>query len=94
MRPLCVALLMLAAFSGRALAWGYEGHRVIAELAERYLEPQANGQIRDLLAIENATTLAEVFDLGGRNPRPAPGDSTMALRQHPYPPARGSTGRL
>src|SRR5215467_3379142 len=43
-----------------AFAWGYEGHRIIAEIAEQFLEPQTAHQVRELLAIENVTTLAEV----------------------------------
>jgi hypothetical protein len=37
-----------------------EGHRIIAEIAEQYLEPTTARQVRELLALENATTLAEV----------------------------------
>jgi nuclease S1 len=43
-----------------ALAWGYTGHRVIAEIAEQFLEPETAHKVRDLLAIENVSTLAEV----------------------------------
>jgi hypothetical protein len=43
-----------------AFAWGYEGHRIIAEIAEQFLQPQTAHQVRELLAIENVTTLAEV----------------------------------
>jgi S1/P1 Nuclease len=52
------ALLLVA--PSNALAWGYEGHQIIAEIAEQFLEPQTTKQVRDLLAIENVTTLAEV----------------------------------
>ena len=57
---LAAALTIVIALTGRALAWGTEGHRIIAEIAEQYLEPETARQIRELLAIENATTLAEV----------------------------------
>ena len=43
-----------------AFAWGYTGHRIVAEIAEQFLEPETAHQIRDLLAVENVTTLAEV----------------------------------
>jgi hypothetical protein len=39
---------------------GSEGHRIVAEIAEQYLEPATARQVRELLAIENATTLAQV----------------------------------
>jgi hypothetical protein len=58
--PLAAALLLLLAYSGPALAWGSEGHRIVAEIAEQYLEPETARQIRELLAIENATTLGQV----------------------------------
>jgi hypothetical protein len=43
-----------------ALAWGGEGHRIVAEIAEQYLDPETARQVRELLALDNATTLAEV----------------------------------
>jgi S1/P1 Nuclease len=60
------ATLLIAAFvlyfasSADAFAWGYAGHRIIAEIAEQLLEPETARQVRDLLAIENTTTLADV----------------------------------
>jgi len=51
---------VLVTFPVPALAWGYEAHRVIAEIAEQFLAPQTAHQVRDLLAIENVTTLADV----------------------------------
>jgi len=44
----------------RALAWGGEGHRIAAEIAEQYLEPEVAEHVRELLAVENATNLAAV----------------------------------
>jgi hypothetical protein len=51
---------MLVASPVKAFAWGYEAHRVIAEIAEQFLQPQTVHQVRALLAIENVTTLADV----------------------------------
>jgi nuclease S1 len=48
------------AFPVPALAWGGEGHRLVAEIAEQYLEPETARQVRELLAPDNTTTLAEV----------------------------------
>jgi hypothetical protein len=59
-RAITAALLLLLGVRAPALAWGSEGHRVVAEIAEQYLEPATARQIRELLAIENATTLAQV----------------------------------
>jgi hypothetical protein len=43
-----------------AFAWGGEGHRVIADIAEQYVEPDVALKLRELLAIENDASLAEV----------------------------------
>jgi hypothetical protein len=53
------ATLFFLLFPADAFAWGYTGHRIIAEIAEQFLEPETVHQIRDLLAIENVTTLAD-----------------------------------
>ncbi len=60
MKTLLVAIAMLMNMAGQAFAWDDEGHRVAAEIAEHYLEPATARQVRELLAIENATTLADV----------------------------------
>ena len=69
-------LVLLAGTAGPALAWGYEGHRIVAEIAEQYLEPLTVRQVRELLALENATTLAEVStwadEIRPRRPETAP----------------------
>lgn len=43
-----------------ACAWGSEGHRIVADIAELNLDPETAHRVRDLLAIDNATTLAQV----------------------------------
>jgi hypothetical protein len=57
---LFLAFLVLVATPIDAFAWGYEAHQIIAEIAEQFLQPQTVRQVRELLAIENVTTLAEV----------------------------------
>jgi hypothetical protein len=59
-KALFASLVFLAVFPVKAFAWGSEAHRVIAEIAELFLEPQTAHQVHDLLAVENATTLADV----------------------------------
>ena len=39
---------------------GYTGHRIIAEIAEQFLELETARQVRDLFAVDNMTALAEV----------------------------------
>jgi hypothetical protein len=60
MKAITAALLVVIDLTGPALAWGSEGHRIVAEIAEQYLEPATARRVRELLAIENATTLAQV----------------------------------
>jgi hypothetical protein len=55
-----LGLLIVLGLPAPALAWGSEGHRIVAEIAEQYLEPATARQVRELLAIENTTTLAQV----------------------------------
>jgi S1/P1 Nuclease len=49
-----VSLLLFASmiFGGQALAWGPEGHAIIAEIAEARLEPAARAQIAQLLSLD------------------------------------------
>lgn len=56
------ALAVLFALSGTspAFGWGAAGHRIVADIAERYLDPEAARQVRELLALDHSTTLAEV----------------------------------
>jgi hypothetical protein len=72
LRVLAAALAAFIVLADHALAWGPEGHRIAAEIAEQYLEPAAGRQVRELLALENATTLAEVSgwadDIRARRP--------------------------
>lgn len=55
-----VALVVLATTSMAAHAWGGDGHRVIALLAERQLTPEARKEVARLLALEPGETLASV----------------------------------
>jgi hypothetical protein len=50
----------LTAAASPAVAWSAKGHRIIAELAERELSPQALAAVRALLADEPTPTLAAV----------------------------------
>jgi S1/P1 Nuclease len=55
---LCFAAL-LSAPAAPAFAWGSEGHHIAAEIAEQFLEPLTAHQVRQLLAMDNETTLAQ-----------------------------------
>jgi S1/P1 Nuclease len=60
LKMLLIALVLFVLSPIEAFAWGYTGHRVITEITEQFLEPDPARKVRDLLAIENVTTLAEV----------------------------------
>ena len=60
MRRLAIVLIGAALAPTQAFAWGSEGHRIVAEIAEQHLEPATARQVRDLLAIENSTSLPDV----------------------------------
>jgi hypothetical protein len=59
-KAIAAALVAVFGLTGPALAWGSEGHRIVAEIAEQYLEPATARQVRELLPTESATTLAQV----------------------------------
>jgi hypothetical protein len=60
LRTLALGLALSLASPCTAFAWGPDGHRIIADIAEQYLKPAAARQVRALLAIENTATLADV----------------------------------
>ena len=60
MKKIIATLLFVVAGVPDAWAWGSEGHRVVAEIAEQFLEPSTARQVHELLAIENETTLSAV----------------------------------
>jgi hypothetical protein len=49
MRAFGLALMFSCAFVSSALAWGQEGHSIIAEIAQRRLWPEAAGAVEQLL---------------------------------------------
>ncbi len=53
-------LALLAACATNALAWGAEGHRLIAEWAQRQLTPAAVAEVDRLLALQSGATMATV----------------------------------
>jgi len=62
MVPRRTAVFLLAVFLliPDARAWGPDGHRIVAELAQRHLSPAAEAQVERLLAPEHTRRLADV----------------------------------
>ena len=57
-RIVLLIILSFASFPASALAWGYEGHEVIAAIARSYLTPTAKAQVDALLATDQDSLTA------------------------------------
>ena len=64
-KAFAVTALGLSGVSGHA--WGFEAHRMIANLAEQQLTPQALKEIQRLLALEPGATLASISTWADEN---------------------------
>ena len=60
MRPLIAAAVLAGLTANDAFAWGAEGHRIVADIAEQFLQLSTAREVRALLAVDNETTLADV----------------------------------
>lgn len=58
--PLAIAALAIATPTAHALAWGVEGHAIIADIAEAHLTEAAHRQVRLLLDAEGKTNLDQI----------------------------------
>ena len=57
MRAFLVALLCVPSL---AFAWGFEGHRIVAEIAEAHLTPSTKREVKALLALDGAQKLSDI----------------------------------
>lgn len=55
-----VSLSLVLFWPLQARGWGADGHRIIAELAERQLQPRTAAEVRRLLSLEPGATLGSV----------------------------------
>jgi len=69
-RPIA-ALLTALCLPFNASAWGFEGHRLIAELAEAQLTAEARAEVSRLLALEPGATLASISTWADENRSPS-----------------------
>ena len=60
MPALGIAVAVSATLPGQALAWGAQGHRLVARVAETRLDPQARAEIDRLLASEPGASLSSI----------------------------------
>ncbi|MBX3691587.1 MAG: S1/P1 nuclease [Dokdonella sp.] len=54
------ALVVFAVQAGTAMAWSEAGHRIVAAMAEARLSPGVDAQVRALLAVSGAQSMADV----------------------------------
>ena len=59
-RKTLIVLLSAMAWPATVLAWGADGHRVIAEIAWERLPPATQGRVRALLDLEPGASLASI----------------------------------
>src|SRR5690349_22179971 len=55
MKAIALAALLVAASIGQALAWGEEGHAIVAEVAQRRLNDAARAAVTNILANASPT---------------------------------------
>lgn len=78
LRLMLLAMMIAGmSFSSVASAWGGAGHRVVAQMAEARLSAPVNAEVRRLLAISGASTLADVATWAD-DVRDLPGESALA----------------
>ena len=68
-----VLAMALWGFFSNALAWGKEGHKVIANLAATQLTVKARGEVERLLALEPGATLQSISTWADEYRNPATG---------------------
>lgn len=43
-----------------ALAWGYDGHRIVADIAEQHLTTETRREVAELLKLDRASSLGDI----------------------------------
>lgn len=66
-----VLLLVLSGSVSSVLAWGNQGHQIIAMLAEAQLSPAAHKEVKRLLALEPGATLTSISTWADEHRSPA-----------------------
>lgn len=60
MRRILLVLAIIAALPAPALAWGWNGHAIVAEIASRHLSPPIKAEVEALLATEGQRSLVDI----------------------------------
>jgi hypothetical protein len=75
-----VAFTFLSIHASNVLAWGVEGHKTVALIAESRLDAVAQSEVRRLLALEGASSLADVASWADQIKGTEPGLISHAVR--------------
>lgn len=75
-----IALTFLSLHASSVLAWGIEGHKTVALIAESRLDAVAQSEVRQLLALEGASSLADVASWADQIKGTEPGLISHAVR--------------
>ena len=68
-----MAFIALSVVVTNSMAWGKEGHQVVASLAETQLTAKAHAEVDRLLALEPGTTLQSISTWADEHRNPATG---------------------
>src|SRR6476619_7134304 len=87
MRTLALSAILVVAFGGHALAWGKEGHSIIAEIAQRRLSPEAARSVGQLLGRGHSLVSIASWADDARDTRPETSnwhfaDMPLAVRKY------------
>jgi nuclease S1 len=91
MRTLALSAIFAVALGGQALAWGQEGHSIIAEIAQRRLSPEAARSVEQLLGRGHSLASVASWADDVRDVRPETSDwhfVDMPLAVRKYNPSR------
>jgi hypothetical protein len=75
-----IAFTFLSIHASSVLAWGIEGHKTVALIAESRLDAVAQSEVRQLLALEGASSLADVASWADQIRGTEPGLISHAVR--------------
>jgi len=87
MRTLALSAMLAVTFGGQALAWGQEGHSIIAEIAQRRLSPEAARSVEQLLGRGHSLASIASWADDARDTRPETSnwhfvDMPLAVRKY------------
>lgn len=91
----CASTLLFVTFASKA--WGPEGHAIVADIAQRHLDPAASAEVEALLKQEGLTRLDQISSWADAHRKAAPRTGAwhyvdIPLHAHGYVAARDCPG--